>query len=159
MARHSNTPRPPTPNPWPVLIKCHYLSETADRTHMSLAKHCIVEPGSHLRLKHRDPNDTFGKKRDEKKHGKTLDRLRELQHLLYADKRYSLLIVLQALDAGGKDGTIRHVMSGVNPQGCDVIRSRRHRPRAVARLPVAHPQAVPPLGKSGFSTVPITKTC
>jgi PPK2 family polyphosphate:nucleotide phosphotransferase len=40
--------------------------------------------------------------------------------LLYADKRYGLLIVLQALDAGGKDGTIRHVMSGVNPQGCQV---------------------------------------
>jgi PPK2 family polyphosphate:nucleotide phosphotransferase len=46
--------------------------------------------------------------------------LRELQHLLYADRRHSLLIVLQALDAGGKDGTIRHVMSGVNPQGCEV---------------------------------------
>jgi len=87
---------------------------------MDLAKHCIVKPGSKLRLKDRDPGDTFGKKRDDKTHEKMLLRLRELQHLLYADKRYSLLIVLQALDAGGKDGTIRHVMSGVNPQGCDV---------------------------------------
>ena len=51
---------------------------------------------------------------------KNLARLTELQHLLYADKRHALLIVLQALDAGGKDGTIRHVMSGVNPQGCEV---------------------------------------
>src|SRR5690242_10450268 len=87
---------------------------------MDLAKHCIVKPGSKLRLKNRDADVTFGKKRDDKAHEKTLDRLRELQHLLYADKRYALLIVLQALDAGGKDGTIRHVMSGVNPQGCDV---------------------------------------
>ncbi len=88
---------------------------------MDLAKHLIVKPGNKLRLSHRDPGETFGKKRDEKGHQKTLERLRELQHLLYADKRYSLLIILQALDAGGKDGTIRHVMSGVNPQGCEVV--------------------------------------
>jgi PPK2 family polyphosphate:nucleotide phosphotransferase len=88
---------------------------------MDLSKHCIVRPGSKLRLKHRDPDDTFGKKRDDKAHEKTLRRLRELQHLLYADKRYALLIILQALDAGGKDGTIRNVMSGVNPQGCEVV--------------------------------------
>jgi len=88
---------------------------------MDLAKHCMVEPGSKFRLKHRDPDDTFGYKRNDKAHEKTLQRLRELQHLLYADKRYALLIILQALDAGGKDGTIRHVMSGVNPQGCEVV--------------------------------------
>jgi PPK2 family polyphosphate:nucleotide phosphotransferase len=87
---------------------------------MDLAKHCIVKPGHKVRLKDWDPDDTFGLKRNDKAHEKTLDRLRELQHLLYADKRYALLIVLQALDAGGKDGTIRHVMSGVNPQGCEV---------------------------------------
>jgi PPK2 family polyphosphate:nucleotide phosphotransferase len=46
--------------------------------------------------------------------------LEEAQSLLYADDRYSLLIVLQAMDAAGKDGTIKHVMSGVNPQGCQV---------------------------------------
>ncbi len=87
---------------------------------MDLSKHCIVRPGSKLHLNHRDPGDTFGKKRDDKALDKTLTRLRELQHLLYADKRYSLLIVLQGLDASGKDGTIRSVMSGVNPQGCEV---------------------------------------
>jgi PPK2 family polyphosphate:nucleotide phosphotransferase len=87
---------------------------------MNLDKHCIVKPSSKFRLKDRDPDDTFGKKRDDKALEKTLVRLRELQHLLYADKRYALLVVLQALDAGGKDGTIRHVMSGVNPQGCEV---------------------------------------
>jgi len=88
---------------------------------MDLVKHCVVKPGSKLQLKHRDPDDTFGVKRDDDAHQKTLRRLRELQHLLYADRRYSLLIILQALDAGGKDGTIRHVMSGVNPQGCEVV--------------------------------------
>jgi PPK2 family polyphosphate:nucleotide phosphotransferase len=88
---------------------------------MDLAKHCIVRPGSQLRLTHRDPDQTFGKKRDDDALEKSLRRLRELQHLLYADKRYALLIILQALDAGGKDGTIRSVMSGVNPQGCEVV--------------------------------------
>ena len=88
---------------------------------MDLSKRCIVEPGSKLKLKQFDPDDIFGiAKKDAAAHEKTLQRLRELQHLLYADKRYALLIVLQALDAGGKDGTIRHVMSGVNPQGCEV---------------------------------------
>jgi len=87
---------------------------------MDLSKHFIVRPGSKLRLRDRDPRDTFGKRRDDKALEKTLSRLRELQHLLYADKRYALLIVLQGLDASGKDGTIRNVMSGVNPQGCEV---------------------------------------
>src|SRR5258707_14151084 len=48
-------------------------------------------------------------------------RLSALQNLLYADNRYSLLLVFQALDAAGKDGAIRHIMSGVNPQGCQVF--------------------------------------
>jgi len=52
---------------------------------------------------------------------KSIEELTECQELLYADDRYSLLIVLQAMDAAGKDGTIRHVMSGVNPQGCQVF--------------------------------------
>lgn len=50
----------------------------------------------------------------------SLAELTEAQELLYADNRYSVLIVLQAMDAAGKDGTIKHVMSGVNPQGCQV---------------------------------------
>jgi PPK2 family polyphosphate:nucleotide phosphotransferase len=50
-----------------------------------------------------------------------LEDLTQAQDLLYADDRYSVLIVLQAMDAAGKDGTIKHVMSGVNPQGCQVF--------------------------------------
>jgi PPK2 family polyphosphate:nucleotide phosphotransferase len=118
---------------------------------MDLAKHCIVQPGSKLRLNHRDPDDTFGKKRDDEAHQKTLDRLRELQHLLYADKRYSLLIVLQGLDAAGKDGTIRHVMSGVNPQGCDVTSFKAPSAEELARdyLWRIH-KAVPARGNIGI---------
>jgi PPK2 family polyphosphate:nucleotide phosphotransferase len=52
---------------------------------------------------------------------KNLEDLAEAQELLYADGRYAVLIVLQAMDAAGKDGTIKHVMSGVNPQGCQVF--------------------------------------
>ena len=47
--------------------------------------------------------------------------LSERQELLYADNRYALLLIFQAMDAAGKDGAIKHVMSGVNPQGCQVF--------------------------------------
>ena len=90
---------------------------------MNLTKRFIVEPKSKVDLKKRDPGDTAGikSKRDAAAQlAKNVARLRELQYLLYAESRRALLIVLQAMDAGGKDGTIRHVMSGVNPQGCRV---------------------------------------
>jgi PPK2 family polyphosphate:nucleotide phosphotransferase len=118
---------------------------------MDLAKHCIVRPESDVRLKKLDPNETFGVKRSDKALEKSLDRLRELQLLLYADKRYSLLIVLQGLDAAGKDGTIRHVMSGVNPQGCDVTSFKAPSPEELARdfLWRIH-KAVPPRGTIGI---------
>lgn len=51
---------------------------------------------------------------------KDIEKLSELQYRLYAENRRALLIILQAMDAAGKDGVIRHVMSGINPQGCDV---------------------------------------
>jgi len=118
---------------------------------MDLAKHCIVKPGSKLRLKDRDPNETFGKRGTDKELEKTLERLRRLQLLLYADRRYALLVVLQALDAGGKDGTIRHVMSGVNPQGCQVTAFKVPTPEELAHdfLWRVH-KAVPALGNIGI---------
>lgn len=118
---------------------------------MDLAKQCIVKPGHKLRLKDRDAGDTFGIRRNDKALEKTLRRLRELQHLLYADKRYALLIILQALDAGGKDGTIRHVMSGVNPQGCEVTAFKAPSPQELAHdfLWRIH-KAVPNLGNIGI---------
>src|SRR5713226_6638593 len=87
---------------------------------MDVIKRCIVKPGSKAHLNNRVPSATFGVRHNDRAFENRLERLRDLQQLLYADKRYALLIVLQALDAGGKDGTIRHVMSGVNPQGCKV---------------------------------------
>ena len=82
----------------------------------------LVKPGSKLKLSQRDPDDTHGftKAKAERELEKHRVKMDALQELLYAEKKHALLIVLQALDAGGKDGTIRHVMSGVNPQGCQV---------------------------------------
>jgi len=88
----------------------------------NLARELIVTPGSKIKLAHFDPASTFGfKKESSAGHlEKNLERLAVLQYLLYAEGRRALLVVLQGIDAGGKDGTIRHVMSGLNPQGVDV---------------------------------------
>jgi PPK2 family polyphosphate:nucleotide phosphotransferase len=82
----------------------------------------VVKPGTKLTLADLDPDDTHGFTKDKaaRELTKHQTRLAQLQELLYAEKKHALLIVLQALDAGGKDGTIRHVMSGVNPQSCNV---------------------------------------
>src|SRR6266566_2586413 len=82
----------------------------------------MVKPGSRAKLAGRDPDNTFGYTKDKAEQAlqKHQAKLAELQELLYAEKKHALLIVLQAPDAGGKDGTIRHVMSGVNPQSCSV---------------------------------------
>jgi PPK2 family polyphosphate:nucleotide phosphotransferase len=87
------------------------------------AKPFRIADGSHFRLKDFHPADTLGLK--SKEHAKkTLDRgiarLANLQKKLYAQDRWAVLMILQAMDAGGKDSTISHVMSGVNPQGCQV---------------------------------------
>lgn len=88
----------------------------------NLAKDLRVRPGSRIRLSDIDPEDTHGVKKEdaESRLTKNLERLSVLQYLLYAESRRSLLVVLQGIDAGGKDGTIRHVMSGLNPQGVTV---------------------------------------
>ena len=83
----------------------------------------VTREGHPIRLRSIDPDDSRGLEDKESARAvlaADLDRLRELQHLLYADGRHALLIVLQAMDTGGKDGTIRHVMSGLNPAGCVV---------------------------------------
>src|ERR1051326_4086565 len=69
-----------------------------------------------------DPDDTHTVKKPDAvdRLAKNCERLSVLQYLLYAEARRALLVVLQGIDAGGKDGTIRHVMSGLNPQGVDV---------------------------------------
>ncbi|MFQ5611774.1 MAG: polyphosphate kinase 2 family protein [Anaerolineae bacterium] len=82
-----------------------------------------ITPGQQVRLSNFDPDDSGpysdkDKAREDLK--KNVRRLTELQRVLWAEGKHALLIVLQAIDAGGKDGTIRHVMSGVNPQGVRV---------------------------------------
>src|SRR5579864_603167 len=88
-----------------------------------LAKDYRVESGKHFRLKHFDPADTGDWKSKELAEEALLrgkERTEELQDKLYAQDQWSVLLIFQALDAAGKDGIIKHVMSGVNPQGCQV---------------------------------------
>jgi PPK2 family polyphosphate:nucleotide phosphotransferase len=91
--------------------------------------HKYVEPfritkGNGFRLKDFDPGDTRGLKMGKGEAAELLQRGTEWlageQDMLYAQDRWSLLLVFQAMDAAGKDGTIKHVMSGINPQGCQV---------------------------------------
>ena len=83
-----------------------------------------VEPGTEVSLENTDPDSKEGFVGAKKEGKKTLpglrDRLAELQRRLWAESERSLLVVIQAIDTGGKDGTIRHVFSGVNPQGVKV---------------------------------------
>jgi PPK2 family polyphosphate:nucleotide phosphotransferase len=88
-----------------------------------LAEPFCVTKGSKFRLRDFDPADTNGVK--SKKHaGKLLEQsgvlTSQMQEKLYAQDRWALLLIFQGMDAAGKDGSIKHVMSGVNPQGCDV---------------------------------------
>jgi PPK2 family polyphosphate:nucleotide phosphotransferase len=83
---------------------------------------CVAN-GKHFHLKDHDPADTRGLKSQEDAadllaHG--IGQMAELQQKLYAQDRWALLIIFQAMDAAGKDSAIKHVMSGVNPQGCEV---------------------------------------
>jgi PPK2 family polyphosphate:nucleotide phosphotransferase len=88
-----------------------------------LAKRYRVQDGKNFRLRDFDPADT-GKLRS-KQHATTalqrgINQLCDLQDKLYAQHQWAVLLIFQAMDAAGKDGTIKHVMSGVNPAGCEV---------------------------------------
>ena len=92
------------------------------KTH-KLAKKFRVDSGKHFRLKDFDPADTgqwHSKEHADEELLKGTLRLAELQDKLYAQDRWALLLIFQAMDAAGKDGAVKHVMSGVNPQGCQV---------------------------------------
>ena len=91
-----------------------------------LAKAFRISKGKEFRLKNVDSGDTLGFKSEDKpkaqealKNG--IELLADLQDRLYAQDRYSILLIFQAMDAAGKDGAIKHVMSGINPQGCQVF--------------------------------------
>ena len=92
----------------------------------SLTEPFRVEEGSKFRLKDVDPGDTLHFKSEDKPAvtealASGIEVLRELQDKLYAQDQWAVLLIFQALDAAGKDGAIKHVMSGINPQGCQVF--------------------------------------
>jgi len=107
----------------------------------------LVPPNTHVNLADYDPaySGGYGKKsaaRVELK--RNAARLQELQEVMWAEGKHALLVILQALDAGGKDGTIKHVLRGVNPQGCQNQLHSAHRGGTRSRLFVAHPQSRAP---------------
>ena len=109
-------------------------------------KQFCVKSGEKVRLDKLDPSDTGKLTSEDEGKEDVKGYLKELAHqqaLLYAEHKHSVLIVLQAMDAGGKDGTIRHVFSGVNPQGVDVASFKQPTPLELAHdfLWRAHAQA------------------
>src|SRR5579884_3557148 len=92
---------------------------------LAIADRYRINNGKKFRLSHIDPADTASLKSENKQDAQGLlqhsvEHLASLQDKLYADNRWALLLIFQAMDAAGKDGTIKHVMSGLNPQGVDV---------------------------------------
>jgi len=105
-----------------MLMKTKQVIEAARR----FSRPYRITKGNKFHLKHVDPGDTGELKSEDKPRAKEalqngIETLAELQDMLYAQDRWSLLLIFQAMDAAGKDGTIKHVMSGVNPQGCEVF--------------------------------------
>jgi PPK2 family polyphosphate:nucleotide phosphotransferase len=120
----------------------------------NFSKELLVTPGKKVKLGKWDPEDTLGWEKGHKTTAaldKSCQQLDKLQYLLYAEHKSALLIVLQGLDAAGKDGTIRHVMSGVNPQGCTVTPFKKPSPEEMAHdfLWRIH-RAVPEYGDIGI---------
>ena len=119
------TKHPPGP---PEMLRKEILEPAF---HQYVAPFRIVK-GKGFRLKNFDPGDTCGLTLDKGDAAELLQRgtewLAEVQDMLYAQDRWSLLLVFQAMDAAGKDSTIKHVMSGVNPQGCQVFSFKQPSP-------------------------------
>lgn len=109
-------------------------------------KKLIVKPDYKIRLKHFDP-DYHGKHESHDSAlpeiQKNLKKMEQLQYLMYAEGRHSLLIVLQGLDAAGKDGVVRHVLTGMNPSGCIASNFKQPTARELAHdfLWRVHPHA------------------
>jgi len=101
-----------------------------------MAQATLVKPGTKVKLKDYDPNYCAGlRKRDEEvseRIAQARQKIYNFQEWLYAEQQRALLIVLQAMDTGGKDGTIKHVMRGLNPQGVHVASFKQPTPQELA---------------------------
>ena len=101
-----------------------------------IVKQCRIDKPRHFKLADHDPAESFGLSTDiddvKPVLEQGIERLEELQQRLYADGRWAVLIVLQGIDAAGKDGVVKHVMSGVNPQGCTVHSFKAPSPEELA---------------------------
>jgi PPK2 family polyphosphate:nucleotide phosphotransferase len=100
------------------------IDKQLDRIRKIIKPYRITD-GKNFKLKDIDPDDTGDFDKDDKEQFKValdegIKMLRELQEKLYADNRWGVLLIFQAMDAAGKDGAIKHVFSGINPQGCQV---------------------------------------
>jgi PPK2 family polyphosphate:nucleotide phosphotransferase len=121
---------------------------------MKFADKLVVRHGHKVNLSKWDPEDTLGYKKDHKLQSrleKAIERIDDFQYRLYAENKRAVLVVLQGIDASGKDGTIRHVMSGLNPQGCRVTAFKVPSPEEAQHdfLWRVH-NAVPPKGDVGI---------
>jgi PPK2 family polyphosphate:nucleotide phosphotransferase len=120
-----------------------------------IVKHCRIDRPRHFKLADHDPAESFGLStgiEDVKRIlADSMARIEELQQRLYAEGRWGVLIVLQGMDAAGKDGVVKHVMSGIDPQGCEV-----HSFKAPSAEELAHDflwrigRVVPPRGGIGI---------
>jgi PPK2 family polyphosphate:nucleotide phosphotransferase len=115
---------------------------------------CLVKPHAQVRLAKKSSSETDGYKSEEAAAAvlvKHRGQLADLQEVFYASEKKALLIVLQGMDTAGKDGTISHIFSGINPQGCDVTSFKVPTPMEARHdfLWRAH-AAVPPRGMIGI---------
>ena len=130
----------------------------------SLAARYRITDGLGFRLADHDPGDTAGldlaKKEAQDLLQKAVRRLADLQDMLYAQDRWAVLLIFQAIDAAGKDSAVEHVMSGVNPQGVQV-----HSFKQSSAEELDHDflwraaRALPERGRIGVLTAPTTRRC
>jgi len=100
------------------------LAKIGDKISDKIVKHCRIDKPEHFKLADHDPAERFGLSTDVEDVRPILAdgvaRLEELQQRLFAQGQWAVLLVFQGMDAAGKDSVVKHVMSGINPQGCEV---------------------------------------
>ncbi|MBV8115654.1 MAG: polyphosphate kinase 2 family protein [Silvibacterium sp.] len=121
--RPSRTPSQPSASAKTSSISSH---TAIIRKAGELAKQCRITHGAKFRLKDHDPADTMGFKSEDEPRAKQaleagVQTLSKLQDMLYAQDKWAALLIFQGMDTAGKDGVVKHVMSGVNPTGCQVF--------------------------------------